>query len=382
MKKVFKNGLVYTGKRFVKTDFAVENGRFIKVSDGCEEVDLNDFIVIPGLCDMHTHGGYGVCFDEIKEEDFEKINQYYVSKGATSVLATTSTIDERKLKKQLTILAKLCEDYPVFKGIHMEGPFLSLEYKGGMMKEYLQTPSVEKFKEYQRCAKGYIKLITISPEIDGAVEFIKKVSETGVVVSLGHSGATYEQTNLALANGARSFTHTFNAMKPITHKTEGSILINALESDAYIEIIADGKHVNKDLFKLLLKCKGKNKIIGISDSLKEAGLPDGDYIKEDGRILRKNGMDLIYMDSNTRAGSSIGIFECLFNFSEFTNLDIEECLPVYSKNVADLLNLNSGVIKEGKDADFIIVKDNKIAKVFSKGECVFDGVWSGVKNKK
>ena len=192
----------------------------------------------------------------------------------------------------------------------------------------------------------------------------------GIVVSLGHSAATYNQTNRAIECGAKSFTHTFNAMKPITHKGEATILVSALENDAYTEIIADGHHVSKDLFKFLVKCTGLNKIIGISDSLAEAGLPDGNYLQDDGRIIQKIGGDLFYLNTTTRAGSSIGIFDCLNNFSEFTGESIEDCLPVYSSNPATLININSGKFEMGADADFIVLNNNKISQVFSKGQCV------------
>ena len=372
MRKVFRNGKVYINEKFENIDFVVDNGKFVEFGEFDNGIDLKESIVIPGLYDIHTHGAVGVCFDDITEDDFEKVYNYYVSNGATSVLATTMTLSDEKLKSQLSILADLCEKYPIFKGIHMEGPFLSHEYKGAMNPEFLQLPNVEKFKEFQKCARGYIKLITVAPELEGSEEFIKAVSEMGVIVSLGHSSATYTQTNRAIDCGAKSFTHTFNAMKPISHKGESSILVSALESDNYTEIIADGKHVNKDLFKLLVKSKGLDKIIGITDSLAEAGLPDGEYVQQDGRVISKVGGDLFYLNTTTRAGSSIGIFDCLYNFSEFTGELFEKCIPVYSQNASNLLNIQNGSISTGLDADFLIVKDDQIIQTYSKGNCVFE----------
>lgn len=372
MKRIFKNAFVYINGKFQKTDFSVENNNFVEFGSFDAGEDLHGAKVIPGLYDIHTHGAMGITFDTIQEKDFEKISAYYAENGATSVLATTRTaMDETKLKQQLEILAKLCEQYPIFKGIHLEGPFISSEYKGAMVEEFLQKPDVNKFKEFQECAKGYIKVVTLAPELEGACDFISQVSDIGVVVSLGHSGATYTQANKALESGAKSFTHTFNAMKPLTHKTEGSILLSALESDAYAEIIADGNHVNKDLFKFFVKCKGLDKIVGITDSLEQAGLPDGVYPTDDGRFIVKNGGDLFYQGTTTRAGSSIGIFDCLKNFQVFTNKSMEDCLPVYSENQAKLLNLKNGIIKENMPADFIVVKDDKISQVYSYGTCVY-----------
>ena len=372
MKKIFSNALVYLDGQFKNTGFAIENNKFVEFGNFNDGEDLGGAKVIPGLYDIHTHGAMGITFDSIQEKDFEKISAYYAENGATSVLATTRTaMDETKLKQQLEILAKLCEQYPIFKGIHLEGPFISSAYKGAMIEEFLQKPDVKKFKEFQACAKGYIKIVTVAPELEGVTDFISQVSDMGVVVSLGHSGATYAQANKALESGAKSFTHTFNAMKPLTHKTEGSILLSALESDAYAEIIADGNHVNADLFKFFVKCKGLDKIVGITDSLEQAGLPDGVYPTDDGRFIVKNGGDLFYQGTTTRAGSSIGIFDCLMNFQTFTNNTMEACLPVYSNNQAKLLNFENGIIKENMPADFIVVKDDKISQVYSYGNCVY-----------
>ena len=372
MKKIFNNALVFKNGQFHKTDFALDGNSFSEFGKLSKGEDLHCAIVIPGLFDIHTHGAVGISFNSIQEKDFANIANYFAQNGATSILATTITsMDETALKSQLKVLAKLCEQYPIFKGIHLEGPFLSAEFKGAMMEEFLLKPDINKFKEFQKAANGYIKLITVAPELEGAKEFISEVSNMGVAVSLGHSGATYTQTNQALESGARSFTHTFNAMKPLTHKTEGSILISALESDAYAEIIADGNHVNKDLFKLLVKCKGLNKIIGISDSLAQAGLPNGVYPTDDGRFIRKNDGDLFYEGTTTRAGSVIGIFDCLKNFQIFTNNTLETCLPVYTENPATMLGINGGVIQEHSPADFVVVKDNKIQQVYSLGNCIF-----------
>ena len=372
MRKIFNNASVFKNGQFQKTDFSLDGDTFFEFGKLSQGEDLQGAVVIPGLFDIHTHGAMGITFDSIQENDFEKISAYYAENGATSVLATTRTaMDETTLKHQLKTLAKLCEQYPIFKGIHLEGPFISSEYKGAMVEEFLQKPDVNKFKEFQECAKGYIKIVTVAPELEGACDFISQVSDMGVVVSLGHSGATYTQANKALESGAKSFTHTFNAMKPLTHKTEGSILLSALESDAYAEIIADGNHVNKDLFKFFVKCKGLDKIVGITDSLEQAGLPDGVYPTDDGRFIVKNGGDLFYQGTTTRAGSSIGIFDCLMNFQSFTNNTMKACLPVYTENPATMLGLNGGIIKEHSPADFVIVKDNKIQQVYSLGKCIF-----------
>lgn len=190
-------------------------------------------------------------------------------------MATVMTDKDEIIKRQLATVAEVAKKFPIIKGIHLEGPFLSAEYKGAMPLSLLQIPSAEKFDEYQKCAGGLIKLITIAPELPHAAEVIKHIAKTGVAVSLGHSGASFTETMTAIKCGAKSFTHLFNAMRPIHHHTP-SIIVAGLYSDNYCETIVDGKHLNCDIVRTIAKIKG-DKMIAITDSLMCAGLPNGEY---------------------------------------------------------------------------------------------------------
>jgi N-acetylglucosamine-6-phosphate deacetylase len=276
------------------------------------------------------------------------------------------------LFRQLELVEKYAKDFPVIRGVHLEGPFFSLQYKGAMPPQHLQKPNVELFKKYQEKAGGLIKLITIAPELEGAVELTKAAVKSGVAVSLGHSGASFDVARLCVEAGAKSFTHMFNAMRGIDHH-DGSIAAYALYSDKYCEAITDGKHLEKNILKMLSKIK-KNRLIGVTDSLSCAGLPDGNYFLAGTPIYVKNG-DARLTQSNTRAGSTLNIFDGYKNYIKFCGESEEEAIKVFTKTPAKMLSMDKerGSVKEGKFADFIVVAEQKVTQTYIEGKLQFKG---------
>lgn len=372
MKHIFSNALILTEKGFIKGGFEVEGGRFTKIGKSVSGgTDLNGAKVLSGLFDIHTHGANGYDFNTVTgQEQMEKICRYYTSCGATSVLATLLTDNDEVLFRQLELVAKLAKNFPVIRGIHLEGPFLSMEYKGAMPPQYLKNPSIALFEEYQKRAKGLIKLVTIAPELEGAEEFTKYLCKKGVVVSLGHSGADFEQTHRCVQAGAKSFTHIFNAMRPIDHHS-GGISSYALYCDKYCEVITDGKHLDKNIVKMLSKIK-KNKLIGITDSLSCAGLKDGNYLSGSTPIYVKEG-DARIVGTNIRAGSVLNIFDGYKNYIEFCGATEKEAIKIFTKAPATLLSIykERGSIAQNKYADFIIVEKEKITGTYIEGKVQF-----------
>ncbi len=369
MKQFFSNALILTEKGFVKGGFEVEKGRFLNLGKEITGgINLKGAKVLPGLFDIHTHGASGYDFNTLKNQDeMAEICRYYTLNGATSVLATLLTDDNEKLFDQLQLVSDLSKKFPVIRGIHLEGPFLSLKYKGAMPPQHLKAPDIELFNKFQEKAGGLIKLITIAPELDGAEKFTKAVAKSGVTVSLGHSGADFNQTRLCVKAGAKCFTHIFNAMKPIDHH-DASIAAYALYSDNYCEAIADGKHLERNILKMLSKIK-KNRLIGVTDSLSCAGLPDGNYFLAGTPIYVKNG-DARLISSDTRAGSTLNIFDGFKNYMEFCGVDEVEATKVFAKAPSKLLSLDKerGSIEAGKFADFIVVEGQKVTHTYIEGE--------------
>lgn len=379
MSRYIVNGEVYIEHRFLKKTIKIEDGKLIilppdaPIKDGAEVYNAAGKKVVPGFIDVHTHGAVGVDVNAATAEDYEKICRFAAGNGTTSWLCSVLTdtkeqtewcIDEYK-KHQ-----KMEHKGANLLGIHLEGPFLSSEYKGAMPEHLLQKANMPLLKEYQDRAEGNIRYITISPEVEGLIDDIPAMKELGITVAIGHSGADYDTSWKAINNGAECCTHTFNAMK-LLHQHFPAIMGAALESDIYCEAICDGRHLHPGTVRLLLKVKGLDKVVAITDSIMAAGLPDGRYklgvndvIVEDGDAKLENGV---------RAGSTLTQNVALKNLLAFTGKCLEEILPLLSENPARLIKVydKKGSIADGKDADIVLLDaENDIADVFVGGNLI------------
>ena len=357
---LYKNGHALIDGKLIKTDVVANHGRIIEIApdvvadEQTEVVDCTNRYILPALVDVHTHGANGYDFNTADLDGMKKIVEFYVSHGVGTVFPTVMTDSDEVICRQVALIAELAKEYPEVKGIHLEGPFLSAKYCGAMPTEFLQKPSVDKFMTYQKAAQGKIKLVTVAPELPDALAFISEVSDSKVVVSLGHTGADYETIQKALKVGAKSFTHWGNAMSPLDRHNLNAVGA-ALLSDAYCEVICDGKHVDKDVLRLLLKTKGVNKVVGITDSIMATGLPDGNYTLGAQKVTVTNG-DAKITDTDTRAGSTLDAYQGLANVVTFTDLPLAEAIKLWTVNPAKLVGLSDriGTIEVGKDADFIL----------------------------
>ena len=357
---LYKNGHALIDGKLVATDIVANHGRIIEIAPDVvpdadtEVIDCTNRYVLPALVDLHTHGAVGYDFNTADLDGMRKIMDFYVAHGVGTVFPTVMTDTDEVICRQVALIAQLAKDYPEIKGIHLEGPFLSSEFCGAMPRELLQKPSMDKFLTYQRAAEGKIKLVTVAPELPNALEFISEVTEHKVVVSLGHSGADGETANKALKLGAKSFTHWGNAMSQLDRHNLG-VAGAAMLSDAFCEVICDGKHVDRDVLRLLVKTKGTNKVIGITDSIMAAGLSDGVFTLA-GQSVTVKGGDAFLTGTKTRAGSTLDAYQGLANVVTFTGLPLAEAIKLWTVNPARLVGLSDriGTIEIGKDADFIL----------------------------
>ena len=366
--RLYTNATALIDGELVLTDILTDKGKITKIGkkikcpQGAEVLDYTGKYILPALIDIHTHGADGYDFNLASLEQMLKVIDFYRKHGVGSVLPTVMTDTDETMCNQLATVAQLAKLCPEVKGIHLEGPFLAPDYKGAMPLELLQLPSVEKFKMYQKAANGLIKVVTISPELKGAQQFAKEVSAMGVVVSLGHSGAEYEEANACVKAGAKSFTHTFNAMK-LPHQHHANIGGCAMLSDNYCELICDGRHVCPDMVRFMLKMKGIERIVLVTDSMMAAGLPDGQYKLGVNNVTVKEG-DALITETGVRAGSTLTADNAFANFVQFTDLPVNVAIKAMTENPAKLLGIydRCGSIAEGKDADFLVLDASHLGK--------------------
>jgi len=338
-------------------DIKADNGKIVFVGKCVEDgIDLKGKKVIPGMVDTHVHGCVG---KEALDCDLEAVCDFFAKKGTTSFLPTTVTASP----EALIAATNQKTDFRGAQvlGYHIEGPYISMEYKGAQDPNYVREPSIEEFSKLNN-----VKVITVAPEIPGAERFIKKVSCMGCVVSLGHTSCDYETASEAFSWGAKSLTHTCNAMKGLHHRNPGPIGAAVMRDDTYIELICDTVHVHPAMILTLYRTFGADRVVFISDSLSAAGLPDGmiksgdlDVYVKDGKATLKDG---------TIAGSTSTLFECMKKAVEI-GIPFEDAVKMASETPAKRINVNKGKIEAGYDADFIILsEDMEIEDVIINGE--------------
>lgn len=374
--QLIRNGRVYINRKFEPVSLYITEGkiriwRSADIPENSEVIDAEGKKIIPGFIDIHTHGAVGFDVNGADAKALKTIGRFFAGNGTTSWLASVLT-DTREQTgwciDQYLAFDQSGADASELLGIHLEGPFLAKAYKGAMPEHLLVKPDPELIREYQQRAGGNIRYITISPETEGAVELIPELKRLGIVVAIGHSGADYKTAMAAIDAGAACSTHTFNAMR-LLHQHEPAILGAALETDIYSEMICDGLHLHPGIVRLLMKVKGAERLVAITDSIMAAGLPDGNYHLGVNEVVVKNG-DATLAADGTRAGSTLNQLRALQNVLAYTGRPLEEVLPIFTENPARLIGVfdRKGSIADGKDADLLVLNgDLTIDKVFLRG---------------
>lgn len=377
---VITNALVYTGHRFVPREVYVEEGRVAQLAEkvnapaGCPRLDLGGRRLVPGFIDIHTHGAAGVDVNAATAAQLNgTIGHFFASQGTTGWLCSVLTdTPEQTLwcLDQAKAAMKEEGDWAQLLGVHLEGPFLASQYKGAMPEHLLQKGSAELFAKYEAAGEGAIKYMTVSPEVEGVPAMVRDIAAR-VKVAIGHSGAEYDTAMECIENGAVSATHTFNAMR-LFHQHQPAIMGAVLESDVYCEAICDGRHLHPASVRLLLKCKGWDRVVAVTDSIMAAGLPDGNYKLGVNDVVVEDG-DAKLASDGTRAGSTLTTGQALKNLVKFTGEGPEKVLPLLTENPADLLGLpRKGRIAPGCDADFVVLgEDLTVLRTIVGGRTVY-----------
>ena len=337
------------------TDITVDGGRIVAIGKtDADGVDFGGAKIYPGLIDTHSHGCVG---GDTMDSDLDVMADFELSRGVTTWYPTTMTMGAEDIIKATNQNIDLGHGANI-PGFHMEGPFINAKYKGAQNEDFIIPPSMELF---DKCKN--IKKVTVAPETEGAMEFIRNCP---AVVSLGHTDADYDTAMAAFEAGARSLTHTYNAMPGIHHRAPGPIGAGSERGDVYAELICDGKHIHKAAVKMLVKIFGEDRIILISDSMLATGLSDGEYMFGGQPIDVKDGAALT--KSGHLAGSTSTLFDCVKVAISFGIPEVS-AVKMATENPARLMGLNKGRIEVGYDADFIIVdEDFNLIRAIVRGE--------------
>jgi N-acetylglucosamine-6-phosphate deacetylase len=341
---------------------------------GAQEIRATDKTAIPGFLDVHIHGAGGHDVMEGNATALRAITRKVSEYGTTSLVATTVTAStDETLRAVEGIAGYIAHQHETevpraeVLGIHFEGPFISKQRRGVHPAEWIQLPSAETLSRFLKAAAGNARILTIAPEVLGAAPCIDAAREAGLVVSMGHTDATYEQARAAMARGARSATHVYNAMRPFTHRDPGVIGAVLTSPDVNAELIADGVHVEEAAMKLLLMAKGAAHVTLVSDGLSATGMPDGKYMLGSLDVLVSGG--ICRNAEGTLAGSTLTLDRALRNIVAL-GASLTDAVRMLTLNPATLLGIEfkKGSLRAGADADILLLDEGlHITNVWARG---------------
>ena len=355
---IIGNAKVFIDGKFIPGSVTLENGIITAIgNEAAYDVDAKGQYLVPGFVEVHSHGAMGGDFSDGKAEDMAKMSRYYAQNGVTSYLATTMTLKEHTLTPAMEVIRDFVRpaDGAKCAGIHLEGPFLCYNKRGAQAAENLHLPDADMFDRLNKASGGKVKLVTVAPETEGAMEFIRKVSPV-CTVSLGHTEADYDTAMEAYKNGASHATHLFNSMPSLHHRTPG-VIAAAFDSGATAELICDGLHIHPGVIRMASALFGE-KLVVISDSLRCAGMPDGEYELGGQPIEMKNGKATL-KGSSTLAGSSTNLLQELKNLVAF-GMPLETALTAMTIAPARAVRLDGKIVSIaiGKAADLLLLDEN------------------------
>lgn len=374
---IIQSKKVWIADQFTPAQLELEDGIIKEIYPYNEKEvtkDYGDLKILPGFIDIHCHGAYGFDTNDADPEGLRKWAKGIVDEGVTSFLATTLTQSEEVLTNAVSNVAKVVEEGyegAEILGIHFEGPYLNKAHKGAQPEEYCVKPNIEQFKRYQKAAHGLIKYITMAIENDEDYALTKYCSQNNVVVSIGHSNATYEQAVQAYAHGARSMTHVYNAMTPFTHRANGLVGGALRIRNMYGEIICDGNHSTLAALNNFFTSKGPDYSIMITDSLMCKGFPVGTKFDFGGQevVIYPDGSAHL-VEAGNLAGSTLNVNKGLKILIEDALVPVNYAINACTSNPARCLHVDDrkGTIGVGYDADLVVLdRDYEVVQTYCKG---------------
>ena len=375
---IIQSKKVWIADQFIPAQIEMDGGKITGIYPyGTKEadVDYGEQRIVPGFIDVHCHGAFTFDTNDAHVEGLRNWTKNIVSEGVTAFLATTITQSEEVLTDAVANVAKVMEEGyegAEILGIHFEGPYLDMKYKGAQPEQHIVKGTIEQFERYQAAAKGNIRYITMATETDADFELTRYLADRGVVVSIGHSAATYEQACMAYANGAKCLTHVYNGMTPFNHRANGLVGAAFRLRTMYGEVICDGNHSTPAALNMFFMSKGPDYSIMVSDALMAKGTPIGSH-----HIFGGNEIE-IYPDGSAHLVATKGLAGSTLKLNEGLRILVEEALVPFNYainactlNPANCLGIadRKGSIRVGKDADIVVLdKDYAVVQTYCMGE--------------
>jgi N-acetylglucosamine-6-phosphate deacetylase len=369
---------IWINGQFMPAQLEISEGKIVRIGgikEKVADIDYGTKRILPGFIDIHTHGAYGYDTNDGEPEGLLNWMKKIPEEGVTSILPTTVTQLPPVLTKAVENVANVIEggyEGAEILGIHFEGPYLDMQYKGAQPPEAIAPPTIEEFKSYQKAAKGWIRYITISPEHDENFSLIRYCRASGVAVSMGHSSATYEQALLAAANGAVSMTHVYNGMTPFLHRSPGLVGTALRIKTLYGEIIGDGCHSEPAALHIFFAAKGEEKGILVTDSLRAKHCPPGGDYQLGGHDITISEEGLAYLKgTNTIAGSTLSMNKGLKILIEKAEVSQVAAINACTINPATCIGVQNrkGKLCAGYDADIVVLEDDySVVQTYCRGK--------------
>lgn len=373
---LFKNAKIITATGIKNGELLTSGSQIEKIAyngtieDSCNEIiDVKGKYLSPGFIDIHTHGGGGHDFMDGTLDAFYKASEAHMQYGTTSIVPTSITSTTESLFEFVDLFNKVelnQEGLPNILGLHLEGPYFAEKQKGAQDPRFLRNPDKDEYEEVLNRTDRVIRW-SFAIELEGSIDFLKILRQHNIVSSLAHSDATTEEVYRSYEHGLSALTHFYSAMSTVSRKNAyrvgGAVEAGYLIDDLFVEVIADGKHLPKELLQLIYKVKGPDRICLVTDSMRAAGMPDGESIlgsKDDGmKVIVEDDVAKL-PDRSAFAGSVATTDRLVRTFYNNTAASLSETIKMMTLTPAKLLDIDSrkGSIAEGKDADIIIFDEN------------------------
>jgi N-acetylglucosamine-6-phosphate deacetylase len=337
-------------------------------------LQVDEAWVVPGFIDIHTHGGAGTDMMDADPESLRRMSLFLARHGVTAFFPTTMTATADDIGRSLAAFAAGTGTAPGASplGVHLEGPYVSHQYRGTQPVELLRDPAPEEYEVW--LASGVVRLITLAPELPGAAELIARAGQLGIRIAIGHTDASYEQALLAFDQGANQATHLFNGMPALHHRQPGPVGAVLSDDRVYAQLIPDGIHVHPAVMRLVVRAKGVDRTILVSDANCGAGMPDGTYMLGSVRVHIQGGV--ARNDDGGLAGSTVSLDLGLRNVIRATGLGLAEALPMITSTPAAAMGIadRKGRLAPGTDADIVVLDESlSVRKTLVSGRVVYSG---------